>query len=75
MNDEWQVITFSTKFFSVQIFNRWGEMIYESNNLNEKWNGLYKGELLQQGVYVYLLDMVHEDNTEVHKKGSVTLVR
>jgi gliding motility-associated-like protein len=35
------------------IFNRWGELIFESNDINQKWNGTYEGKICQEGIYVY----------------------
>ncbi|MGL5890378.1 MAG: gliding motility-associated C-terminal domain-containing protein, partial [Bacteroidia bacterium] len=39
--------------FNMIIFNRWGEIIAETNNLNAGWNGTYKGVQVQEDVYVY----------------------
>ena len=35
------------------IFNRWGEVVFESNNAAVGWDGTYGGQLVQDGVYVY----------------------
>jgi gliding motility-associated-like protein len=35
------------------IYNRWGELIYETYSLDDKWNGYYEGRPVQQDVYVY----------------------
>jgi gliding motility-associated-like protein len=43
------------------IFNRWGELLYSWTDLNGSWDGTYKGEKVQQGVYVWLLHAVPED--------------
>ena len=39
--------------FDLYIFNRWGEMIWESHNPAEKWDGTYKGKLVPTGTYVW----------------------
>ncbi len=39
--------------FHMLIYNRWGELIYETYSLEDKWDGIYKGKLCQQDVYVY----------------------
>ncbi len=66
----------SWKQFNVMVFNRWGEKVYESNDMNFKWDGYYKGLLQNPGVYVYTVKLVFLDNY-VPKlyKGSVTLMR
>ena len=63
------------KFFSVEIFDRWGEKVYESNDMNFKWDGDFKGRATM-GVYVYAVHVVFLDNhTEKMLKGSVTLIK
>jgi len=64
------------KQFEVQVFNRWGEKVYESGDMNFKWDGVYKGQPSPQAVYVYQIHLVYLDNyTDKLYKGSVTLVR
>ena len=64
------------KFFSVQIFDRIGEKVYDSNDMNFKWDGTYKGKKLNPGVLVYTVNVTYLDNyTEKLFKGSVTLIR
>lgn len=57
------------------IFDRWGEIIYESHKIFEAWDGTYKGKLVQNGVYVWKLlfqDINGEDHTKI---GHVTIVK
>jgi len=53
----------------VSIFNRWGELIFESNDCYFKWNGEYKGEKVQTGTYVYII------TGKFNRKGTLTLLR
>ncbi len=64
------------KQIEVLVFDRWGEKVFESNDMNFKWDGIYKGEKMMGGVYVYLLRIVYTNNhsDKIHK-GSLTLVR
>ena len=57
-----------------KVFNRWGEIVFESNSPAESWNGKYKGEPVPLGVYVYYLQYSC-DNCDEFLKGNVTLVR
>ena len=63
-------------FLEIKIFNRIGEMIFESNDLNFNWDGTYKGVMQGPGVFVWTLKMVFIDgHNEGVKTGSVTLMR
>ena len=63
-------------YFSVKIFDRWGEKVYESSDVGFKWNGVYKNTMLPPGVYVYLVNYTMAgDDMGQQKKGSLTLIR
>ena len=57
------------------IFNRWGEKIFETNTIEEGWDGTYKGEALNTGVYVYRLEGKTYDGKSFSSKGNITLIR
>jgi gliding motility-associated-like protein len=63
------------KDFSVDVFDRWGELIYTSTNPFKPWDGSYGGKPAPIGVYVYRVgyQLLYQERKEV--KGSVTLVR
>ena len=64
------------KQFEVTIFDRIGEKVYESSDMNFKWDGTYKGQLLNSAVFVYMVKVVYLDNhADKIYKGSVTLIR
>ena len=64
------------KKINIMIFDRWGEKVFESNDVSFIWDGFYKGELMQPTVCVYVLKAVFLDgNNEKVMKGSVTIVR
>lgn len=58
-----------------KVFNQWGELVFQSNNISNGWNGMYKGQQQPVGVYAYTLKVVLQDGTIVNKKGSVNLIR
>ena len=64
------------KYLHARIYNRWGEMVFESNDIDFKWDGKFKGEFQDPGVYVYLIDLTFIDDYSISKlKGSLTLIR
>ena len=61
--------------YKMLIFNRWGQQIFESNNINKAWDGKYKGRIVESGVYTYRIEA--RDKLTKEKKvynGRVTLV-
>jgi len=60
--------------FQMYIYNRWGQLIFETNNINEGWDGTKNGNPCNLGVYVWVV--YYENNErEITNKGTVTLVR
>jgi|GEM_PF-1791814 len=55
------------------IFNRWGELIFKTNDLNTFWNGEYKGRLCQDGVYIWKVSLKNSNKT-VKTIGHVSLL-
>jgi gliding motility-associated-like protein len=61
--------------FHILIFNRWGELLFESDDIHIGWDGYYRGKLCQQDVYVYKATATFIDGRKVEKIGDVTLLR
>jgi gliding motility-associated-like protein len=74
-NDELKIYARFVKEFSWSVFNRWGEKVFETNDINFGWDGRYKGVLQPPSVYVYYLTVTYLNNKTVHNQGSVTLIR
>ena len=62
-------------YFKMQIYDRWGEEIFESKDINMGWNGTYKGRLVSEGTYVWNVSVKDFANTEHEYFGRVTVVR
>lgn len=64
------------KHYQFNIFNRWGKLIYTSNNANESWDGKYLGEKVPDGVYFYIFTYENMfENKQKTLTGSVTIFR
>ncbi len=68
------------KIKSMRIFNRWGEVVFEKNSFNSNdasagWDGKHRGTKLNADVYVYILELICDNNSMLSFKGNVTLVR
>jgi len=59
----------------LRIYNRWGELVFETNERSEYWDGTYNGQLLEPDVYDYYLQVECINGEENIIKGNVTLMR
>ena len=76
INDIFHFNEWAMQEIYVQIFNRWGEMIYHWKDLNNGWDGRgYNGREAEAGVYFYKMESVGVDGVHFEEKGSVTLLR
>ncbi|MCB9230712.1 MAG: PKD domain-containing protein [Bacteroidia bacterium] len=74
-NDRFYIYGHFVANFSVQIYDRWGELIYESYDMYEGWDGKFKGKDCQEEVYTYVTRGEGYDGTEIELAGTVTLIR
>ncbi len=58
-----------------RIFNRWGNVVFETKNIAEGWDGSYKGVPQPFGVYVYDIQAVTSTGKVINKSGNVTIIR
>ena len=76
INDVFLPIVKGALEFNLQIFDRWGNLIFESNNSGIGWDGYDKnGRLMPNGVYVYKLTVRLSDEQRTTQIGDVTLIR
>jgi gliding motility-associated-like protein len=62
--------------YNLKIYNRWGEMLFESHDPEkEPWDGTYQNQPAQQDVYMYVAKVIAFDNQEYSYTGTVTLLR
>lgn len=57
------------------VYNRWGEMVFETTDKTKGWDGIYKGRPADVGVFGWYLKVKCYNGEETFKKGNVTLIR
>ncbi len=77
VNDIWRVKGENIGSFHLKIFNRWGELFFETRDMNEGWDGTVEGRPAKQDVYVYQITYTEAYKPGVKKEvvGHITLVR
>jgi gliding motility-associated-like protein len=76
VNNEFKIINRGIATLNYfRIFNRWGNLIFETKDVNQGWNGEYKGVPQPVGVFVYEAEAVSKSGKIFRKQGNVTLLR
>ena len=71
-----QLLSKSVSKFNMQVFNRWGEVVFKTEKIDGRgWDGKFNGKDQPLGVYVYLIDVVLSSGAREHYQGNVTLIR
>lgn len=64
-----------TEKYTLSIYSRWGELLFETNNPNEGWDGYYKGNLCTQDVYIWKIEATFIDGKSLNKTGDLLLLK
>lgn len=75
LNEEFKVLYKNSKGAVLHIFNRWGQLIFTSNDVNKGWDGTFDGNPCQEDVYYYIVDYKTNSNEIRQLKGNFTLIR
>lgn len=75
INDIFYIITDGNQEFQFKIFNRWGQLLFQTNDPNSGWDGRYQGVPQEMGVYVYSLETVFSNGKRKVRTGNITLIR
>ncbi len=75
-NDIFRIRTYGISHLDAfRVFNRWGELVFETDNVSEGWDGTWHGEPCTPAVYVWYFQGTCENGFTLTKKGNVTLIR
>ncbi|QZT35706.1 gliding motility-associated C-terminal domain-containing protein [Halosquirtibacter xylanolyticus] len=61
--------------YDLKVFNRWGNMVFHSRDINTGWDGYYNGKLAPLDVYMWQINVSFDDGNTVIQAGDVTLIR
>jgi gliding motility-associated-like protein len=79
LNDTWVIKGRGVLDVQVHVFNRWGELIWTGNGIDDSWDGTYNGNTVQVDVYIYKLTYSYLDVNEALKTmsrvGTVAVIR
>lgn len=75
LNDVFNIDTDLLISYEIVIYNRWGALMFRSEDINVGWDGTLDGKPQEIGVYTYVIHSVSTLNTPITKTGTVTLLR
>jgi gliding motility-associated-like protein len=75
LNDRFLVFGEDITAFHLQVFNRWGELVFESFDQDAGWDGRFNGIDQRLEVYAYVVRGSFTDGTAFTRSGNVTLMR
>ena len=75
LNDTFAMKTNFVQEFHLQIFSRWGILIFDSTDPNVVWDGTYKGEIVAAGEYIYSIEGADTIGKKINQKGVLTIVK
>jgi gliding motility-associated-like protein len=76
LNDIFKPVISNTSIYNFKIFNRWGKLIFETNDTNGGWDGTYKGLEVNTGIYTYRMTYRFKGNyDDQYLTGHFTLLK
>ena len=63
------------KSYKFVIFNRWGEIMFKTDNPQLGWDGSFEGDYVEQGIYFYRLEFVGSDDLRHEEEGNIMILR
>lgn len=76
-NDVWKLNFIAAKYPNayVQIFNEWGQLIFDSQGYAEPWDGKYRGDFVPDGTYYYVIDLDSNSSADDLLKGTILVLK
>lgn len=75
LNETFGFKTVAVKSLEIEIYNRWGELLFSSDDINARWDGTYNGEIVPVGTYLYQIKFTDFEDKPYYKSGTVHLIR
>lgn len=74
LNDNWVIIGTCIQSINSKVWNQWGELLFESNGIDEVWDGSFEGNKVMNDNYTYTIMVNYSDGTSETFNGFVTVI-
>jgi gliding motility-associated-like protein len=75
VNEKFSPVISNFSAYHMQIFSRWGELLYDTRDITKGWDGSYLGKMVQEDVYIYKVEASSLEGKKFKYSGSVTLLK
>ena len=75
INDKFYAYAFQVVQFQMQVFDRWGELVFKNDDINRGWDGIFRGSPMPTGIYAYLIEATFLNGQSLTESGGVLLIR
>lgn len=75
LNDEFRITGNGVREFRINIYDRWGKLVFTSSNIGQSWNGMVNGSPAVNGVYSYRVFFRDENDEVSEQSGSILILR
>ncbi|MCI5055039.1 MAG: choice-of-anchor L domain-containing protein [Flavobacteriales bacterium] len=75
VNDKLEIYTLGVTDFEFQIFNRWGDLVFQTTNPENYWDGSFNGSISKEGVFIYKVKATGITTERLSKTGTITLFK
>jgi gliding motility-associated-like protein len=74
LNDTWGIVPVFVKEYQMRVYNRWGQIVFESKDKHQDWDGTYNGRTAFDEVLVWIVEYTGWDNRVYYKHGTLTIL-
>jgi gliding motility-associated-like protein len=74
-NDTYFIQAKEVRSFHIDIYDRWGQTVFSSNDITQGWDGTYKGTAQPTGVYIIFFSLEYGKNKSIQRTANITLLR
>jgi gliding motility-associated-like protein len=74
INDKWNIGSLGIKEMNLQVYNRWGTLVFETTDKDFEWDAFYKGERLPMGVYSWNIVLFTDGGEYMEKSGAISIL-
>ena len=73
-NELFEIYALNVYSFNMIITNRWGELIYQTDDIQKFWDGKFEGRLVPEGDYLYFIELLGKDREKFIKQGTINVI-